>query len=160
MTLRDIWDSEQIAQNIIAVYEDCKPETEATLTEAEAKSIERVVYYTCHSLMECPLILKDSVNSFRLVSEEITHDIIELVTNYRTFKHTLNFEKSGLQHNQIQHNPMDNDANDNGFIVRDDNILFSNLALSNDVIQMLNQQKSPFNRIYRELKKLVQTIFY
>lgn len=154
--LKNIWDNTTIARHIIDSYNTAIPNNITKLTDNEGVLINNLIKQYTHTLQDLYVKFDYEGTALIYVENIISHNIVQLVNEFKIQWDLINFKEIGKTHNQATTRPY-TDQDPNNVII--DNIAYTDINSIINVLEATKRNSKYLKAIYNELKTIVITMY-
>ena len=154
--LKDIWDNTVIANYIKDNYNSVIPNNINKLSDNDSNLINTLIKQYTHTLQNLYVKFYTENVALECVKDIISHNIIQLVNEFKIQWDLINIKEVGKTHNQTTTRPY-TDQDPNNVII--DNIGYTDINSIINVLEATKRNSKYLKAIYNELKTITITIY-
>lgn len=154
--LKDIWDNTVIANYIKDNYNSVIPNNINKLSDNDSNLINTLIKQYTHTLQNLYVKFYTENVALECVKDIISHNIIQLVNEFKIQWDLINIKEVGKTHNQTTTRPY-TDQDPNNVII--DNIGYTDINSIINVLEATKRNSKYLKSIYNELKTITITIY-
>lgn len=154
--LKDIWNNTTIANYIRDSYNSVIPNNINKLTDNDSNLINTLIRQYTHTLQNLYVKFDSEDTALECVKDIISHNIIQLVNEFKIQWDLINVKEIGKTHNQTTTRPY-TDQEPNNVII--DNIAYTDINSIINVLEATKRNSKYLKAIYNELRTIVITMY-
>lgn len=154
--LKDIWDNTTIANYIKDSYNSVIPNNINKLSDNDSNLINNLIRQYTHTLQNLYVKFYTENVALECVKDIISHNIIQLVNEFKIQWDLINIKEVGKAHNQTTTRPY-TEHDPNNVII--DNIAYTDINSIINVLEATKRNSKYLKAIYNELKTITITIY-
>ena len=154
--LKDIWDNTVIAKYIKDSYNSAIPNNINKLSDNDSNLINTLIKQYTHTLQNLYVKFYTENVALECVKDIISHNIIQLVNEFKIQWDLINIKEVGKSHNQTTTRPY-TEQDPNNVII--DNIAYTDINSIINVLEATKRNSKYLKAIYNELRTIIITIY-